>query len=246
RRRRQGQGQAPAAAGRRRRAGPGRDRAEPALHRAAAALHRGRAGEDAGGIRHRPAVDLCLDHLHPAKARIRGHGRPGVHPVARGEEQWQPLLAEFWKNLSQQIEDKQQLTREEVAQARELGTDPKSGKPVIVRIGRYGPFVQIGTKDDEEKPRFAGLRKNQDMDKITLDEALYLFNLPRALGEDEHGEPMRANIGPFGPYVQLGEKSKDNKPLYVNLKEDDPYTITLARAKELIAEKKEAEAKKLI
>ncbi|HLQ84603.1 MAG TPA: DNA topoisomerase I, partial [Salinisphaeraceae bacterium] len=175
-------------------------------------------------------------------ARLEDH----LDAVARGEEQWQPLLAEFWKNLSQQIEDKQQLTREEVAQARELGTDPKSGKPVIVRIGRYGPFVQIGTKDDEEKPRFAGLRKNQDMDKITLDEALYLFNLPRALGEDEHGEPMRANIGPFGPYVQLGEKGKGKKPLYVNLREDDPYTISRERALELIAEKKKAEAARLI
>src|SRR5699024_9731744 len=163
--------------------------------------------------------------------------------VARGEEQWQPLLAEFWEHLSKQVEEKKNLTREEVAQARELGTDPKSGKPVIVRIGRYGPFVQIGTKDDEEKPKFAGLRKGQDMDKITLDEALYLFNLPRDLGEDEDGQPIRANIGPFGPYVQLGKRSKDTKPLYVNLKEDDPYTITLSRAKELVAEKKAAEAK---
>src|SRR5699024_5710698 len=160
--------------------------------------------------------------------------------------QWQPLLEEFWNNLSKQIEEKKQLTREEVAQARELGTDPKSGKPVIVRLGRYGPFVQIGTKDDEEKPKFAGLRKGQDMDKITLDEALYLFNLPRDLGEDADGEPVRANIGPFGPYVQLGKKSKDTKPLYVNLKEDDHYTIGLPRALELIAEKKETEAKKLI
>ena len=175
-------------------------------------------------------------------ARLEDH----LDAVARGEEQWQPLLEEFWNNLSKQIEEKKQLTREEVAQARELGTDPKSGKPVIVRLGRYGPFVQIGTKDDEEKPKFAGLRKGQDMDKITLDEALYLFNLPRDLGEDANGEPIRANIGPFGPYVQLGKKSKDNKPLYVNLKEDDPYTIGLERAKELIAEKKEAEAKKLI
>lgn len=175
-------------------------------------------------------------------ARLEDH----LDAVARGEKQWQPLLEEFWKHLSKQIEEKQQLTREEVAQARELGTDPKSGKPVIVRIGRYGPFVQIGTKDDEEKPKFAGLRKGQDMDKITLDEALYLFNLPRDLGIDADDQPIRANIGPFGPYVQLGKKSKDNKPLYVNLKEDDPYTITLERAKELIAEKKDIEARKLI
>src|SRR5699024_7590618 len=89
-------------------------------------------------------------------------------------------------------------------------------------------------------------RKGQDMDRITLDEALYLFNLPRDLGEDANGEPIRANIGPFGPYVQLGRKAKGHKPLYVNLKEDDPYTIDLERARQLIAEKKEAEARKLI
>src|SRR5699024_5218528 len=125
------------------------------------------------------------------------------------------------------------LSREEVAQARELGTDPKTGKPVIVRIGRYGPFVQIGTKDDEEKPKFAGLRKGQDMDKITLDEALYLFNLPRDLGETPEGEEIQVNIGRFGPYVRYGKK-------FASLKEDDPYTVSRERALEVIAAKKEA------
>ncbi|ROO24623.1 DNA topoisomerase I [Salinisphaera orenii MK-B5] len=159
--------------------------------------------------------------------------------VSRGEEQWQPLLREFWDRFSDQIESKQDLSREEVAQARELGTDPESGKPVIVRIGRFGPFVQIGSKDDEEKPKFAGLRKGQDMDKITLDEALYLFNLPRDLGETPEGEEIQVNIGRFGPYVRFGKT-------FASLKEDDPYTISKERALEVIAEKKEADAKKLI
>ncbi|RJS91260.1 DNA topoisomerase I [Salinisphaera sp. Q1T1-3] len=159
--------------------------------------------------------------------------------VSRGEQEWQPLLAEFWDRFSDQIEAKQDLSREEVAQARELGTDPETGKPVIVRIGRYGPFVQLGSKDDEEKPRFAGLRKGQDMDKITLDEALYLFNLPRDLGETPEGEEIQVNIGRFGPYVRYGKK-------FASLKEDDPYTISKERALDVIAEKKEADAKKLI
>lgn len=159
--------------------------------------------------------------------------------ISRGEEDWKPLLKEFWDRFSEQIESKQDLSREEVAQARELGTDPKSGKPVIVRIGRFGPFVQIGSKDDEEKPKFAGLRKGQDMDKITLDEALYLFNLPRDLGETAEGEDIQVNIGRFGPYVRFGKK-------FASLKEDDPYTISRDRALEVIAEKKEADAKKLI
>ena len=161
--------------------------------------------------------------------------------ISRGEEQWKPLLKDFWDRFSKQIEAKQDLSREEVAQARELGTDPKSGKPVIVRIGRYGPFVQIGTKDDEEKPKFAGLRKGQDMDKISLDEALYLFNLPRDLGETPDGEDIQVNIGRFGPYVRFGKTFASIKE-----DEDDPYTISKERALEVIAAKKEADAKKLI
>lgn len=159
--------------------------------------------------------------------------------VSRGEREWQPLLKDFWDRFSKQIESKQNLTREEVAQARELGTDPESGKPVIVRIGKYGPFVQIGSKDDEEKPKFAGLRPGQDMDKITLDDAMVLFTLPRTLGETAEGEEMQVNVGRFGPYVRYGKK-------FASLKEDDPYTIGRERALEVIAEKKEADAKKMI
>ncbi len=159
--------------------------------------------------------------------------------VSRGEREWQPLLEDFWKRFSSQIESKQDLTREEVAQARELGTDPESGKPVIVRIGKYGQFVQIGSKDDEEKPKFAGLRPGQDMDKITLDEAMVLFTLPRDLGETPEGEEMQVNVGRFGPYVRYGKK-------FASIKEDDPYTISYERALQVVAEKKEADAKKMI
>jgi len=159
--------------------------------------------------------------------------------ISRGEKDWKPLLEQFWERFSKQVEEKKSLSREEVAQARELGTDPKTGKPVIVRIGKYGPFVQLGSKDDDEKPKFAGLRRGQDMDKITLDEALELFKLPRDLGETPAGEAIQANIGRFGPYVRFGNK-------FASLKEDDPYTISRERALEVIAEKKEADAKKLI
>ncbi|MDN5862235.1 MAG: type I DNA topoisomerase, partial [Salinisphaera sp.] len=159
--------------------------------------------------------------------------------ISRGEREWQPLLSDFWKRFSEQIEAKKDLTREEVAQARELGTDPTTGKPVIVRIGKYGPFAQIGSKDDEEKPRFAGLRPNQDMDKITLEEALILFTLPRDLGQTAEGEELQVNVGRFGPYVRYGKK-------FASLEEDDPYTIGRERALEVVAEKIQADAKKLI
>lgn len=161
--------------------------------------------------------------------------------VSRGEEDWTQPLKKFWKPFIDLVEHTEKnVSRDEVAQARELGKDPASGKPVSVRMGRFGPFVQIGTKDDVEKPRFAGLRPGQKMDKINFEEAMELFKLPRNLGETAEGEAVQANIGRFGPYVKYGAK-------YVSLKvEDDPYTITLERAIEVIAAKKIADANRII
>ncbi len=161
--------------------------------------------------------------------------------VSLGEKEWIPLLDSFWTPFKELCEDKEEsVTREQVAQARELGTDPKSGKPVTVRMGRFGPFVQIGTKDDEEKPKFAGLRPGQKMNEIALEEALELFKLPRPLGETPDGLKVSASIGRFGPYVRYGDK-------YVSIRgEDDPYTIELPRALELIEQKKKDDADRII
>jgi len=165
--------------------------------------------------------------------------------VSLGEKDWVPLLEKFWGPFHQLCEDKEaSVTREQVAQARELGTDPKSGKPVTVRMGRYGPFVQIGTKDDEEKPKFAGLRPGQKMTDIDLQAALELFKLPRKLGETPDGVPVSASVGRFGPYVRYGDK-------YVSIRSsgdnnDDPYTIELPRALELIDAKKIEDANRII
>src|SRR6266513_2344619 len=160
--------------------------------------------------------------------------------VSRGEEEWTTPLDKFWKPFIHQVEKiERTVTREQVAQARELGKDPATGKPIAVRMGRFGPFVQIGTKDDEEKPRFAGLRPGQKMDAITLADAMELFKLPRTLGETAHGETILANVGRFGPYVKYGSK-------YASLKEDDPYTVTLERAREVIRLKKEGDANCII
>ncbi len=160
--------------------------------------------------------------------------------VSLGEKDWVPLLENFWgpfKKLC--VEKEASVTREQVAQARELGTDPKSGKPMTVRMGRYGPFVQIGTKDDEEKPKFAGLRPGQKMNDVTLEDALELFKLPRKLGETPDGLPVLASVGRFGPYVRYGDK-------YVSIRDDDPYTIELPRALVLIEEKKIEDANHII
>ncbi len=163
--------------------------------------------------------------------------------ISRGEAEWLPLMEEFWTQFKQQVDDKMEnVSRDEAIQARQLGVDEKSGKPISVRMGRYGPFVQIGTREDEEKPRFAGLRPGQKMDSITLEEALELFKLPRELGVSPEGEQISANIGRFGPYIKY-----DNK--FVSLKAsegDDPYTVTLERALELVAEKKEFDANREI
>jgi len=161
--------------------------------------------------------------------------------VSRGEKEWIPLMKDFWGPFSEKIKDKEEnVSRSEANQARDIGIDPKSGQPVSVRMGRYGPYVQIGTKDDEEKPRFAGLRPGQRIDTISFEEAMELFKLPRDLGQTKEGEELVINIGRFGPYVRYGSK-------FVSLKkEDDPYTVTLERALELIDEKKKADAEKQI
>jgi DNA topoisomerase-1 len=163
--------------------------------------------------------------------------------ISRGETEWLPLMEEFWTAFKTQIDDKMEnVSRDEAIQSRQLGVDEKTGKPISVRMGRYGPFVQIGTREDEEKPRFAGLRPGQKMDKITLEEALQLFKLPRELGVSPEGEQISANIGRFGPYIKY-----DSKFVSLKVKEgDDPYTVTLERALELVAEKKEFDANREI
>jgi DNA topoisomerase-1 len=161
--------------------------------------------------------------------------------VSRGEEDWVPLLSKFWKPFKSLVTEKSEtVDRAEATGARELGVDPKSGRPISVRLGRYGPMAQIGTKDDEEKPKFASLRPGQSIHTITLENALDLFKLPRDLGAGDDGEIISAGIGRFGPFVKHGTN-------YASLKtEDDPYTIELARAKELLHEKAEIARNRVI
>ncbi|MGA8276697.1 MAG: DNA topoisomerase I [Rhodanobacteraceae bacterium] len=161
--------------------------------------------------------------------------------VSRGEEEWVPLLARFWEPFKALIDDKiETVDKSEATGARVLGNDPASGKPVSVRLGRYGPYAAIGTKDDEDKPRFASLRPGQSMHTITLEDALVLFKLPRELGAAPDGETISVGIGRFGPFVKHGN-------LYASLSPaDDPYTIELARGLELLRAKAEAAANRTI
>jgi DNA topoisomerase-1 len=161
--------------------------------------------------------------------------------VSRGEEDWVPLMRKFWTPFKALVVDKSEsVDRAEATGARELGTDPASGKPISVRLGRYGPMAQIGTKDDDEKPRFAGLRPGQSIHTITLEDALQLFKLPRDLGVAPDGEKVSTGVGRFGPFVKHGSVYASLKP------EDDPYTIELARALELLHEKAELARNRLV
>lgn len=160
--------------------------------------------------------------------------------IANGKKGWVPVMRGFWEKFKAQVDEKQDISKAEVGGERPLGDDPATGKPVSVKYGRYGPYAQLGSRDDEEKPRFASLRDEQKVETISLEEALELFKLPRDLGETPDGEAVRIGVGRYGPYVKYGAR-------YVSLQEgDDPYTVTLERALELIDEKKRADAQKLI
>lgn len=159
--------------------------------------------------------------------------------VAEGEKKWTAIMDNFYKNFHPSVESTLATKTEHKVGERMLGEEPSTGKPVSVKIGRFGPVVQIGSADDEEKPRFAQMKKGMSMETITLEEALELFKLPRTLGEFE-GKTVTIGTGRFGPYVRHDAK-------YISLpKTADPMSISLEEAEILILEKREAEAKKHI
>jgi len=157
--------------------------------------------------------------------------------IAEGDETWTKMLKTFNKGFEPTVDKAMNSRNEHKAGERQLGSDPKTGRPVFVKIGRFGPVVQIGTADDKHKPQFAQLPKEKSMESLTLDEALDLFRLPRNLGEFEK-EPVMIGAGRFGPYVQHDGK-------YTSLpKGSDPMTVTLEEAIHLILEKREQEKQK--
>ncbi len=177
--------------------------------------------------------DRIMDYHFTAKVEQQ------FDEIAQGEIVWTKMLQDFYspfhENVTNTLENSDRATGE-----RELGVHPESGKKIIVRIGRFGPMVQIGDeKEDGEKPQFASLRTGQNLDSMTLEMALELFKLPRTLGEFEE-LIVKANVGRFGPYLQHGKA-------FISLKkEDDPMTVTLERAQELILQKREDDANKIL
>jgi DNA topoisomerase-1 len=160
--------------------------------------------------------------------------------ISNGEKEWQLELARFWKPFTERVQHiGKSVSREEVAESREIGRDSVSGKPITVRMGAYGPFVQQGSRTDPDKPRFASLLPGQRMDDVTLNDALKLLSLPRNLGHGPDGTPISVGRGQYGPYVKFGTK-------YASIKEDDPFTLELPRALEIVEAKLAADRERTI
>lgn len=159
--------------------------------------------------------------------------------IADGEKPWDAVIREFYADFAPAVDSAMTQKNEYKVGERVLGTDPVSGKPVTVKIGRYGPIVQIGSAEDEEKPRFAQMKKGQTLENITFEQAMELFKLPRTLDE-YNGQSVIIGTGKFGPYIRYGSS-------YVSIpKTLDPHTITFEQVLELIKEKEQTEANKLI
>ena len=159
--------------------------------------------------------------------------------IADGAIKWPTMIKKFYKQFHPLVTKSAKVKREEVTQARTLGIDPKTKRPIVVRFGRFGPVLQRGSTDNDEKPDFAPLPKDSDMDTVTLEQAIETFKLPRMVGKTEAGEEITANIGRFGPYIQVSK-------IFVSIKELDPHVITEAEARELYQDKLKQLSEKII
>jgi len=204
-----------------------------------------KTGSDRGKLVPTPAGELIADFLgehfkqiidYDFTANVEEH----FDDIAENKLARNDMLLDFYTPFHRLIEQSGGIDRSKVGTNREVGTDPKSGKPILARFGRYGPMLQLGSSEDKDyKPQFAPLPKGTKIETITLDEALHAFKLPRLVGQTSDGQDIKANIGRFGPYIQVGK-------LYVSIKPEDPHDITLEKARELYAAKLKAEAEKNI
>lgn len=159
--------------------------------------------------------------------------------VARGLKPWNTMIADFYKPFHKTVAKSESITRAEASESRQIGIDPATKKPIFARYGRFGPMVQLGVTESEEKPRFAPLPTGKTVENVSLEEALKMLALPRIVGKTSAGEEISANFGRFGPYIQIGKT-------YIAIKPDDPFSIALDRALELIKEKKQSDLNKYI
>ncbi|AHB42481.1 DNA topoisomerase [Candidatus Saccharibacteria bacterium RAAC3_TM7_1] len=204
-----------------------------------------KTGSDRGKLVPTPAGELIADFLGEHFEQIIDYGftasvEEHFDDIAENKLARNDMLTDFYTPFHTLIEQSGTIDRSTVGTNREVGTDPKSGKPILARFGRYGPMLQLGSSEDkDDKPQFAPLPKGTKIETITLDEALHAFKLPRFVGQTSDGQDIKANIGRFGPYIQVGK-------LFVSIKPEDPHDITLEKARELYDAKLKAEAEKNI
>lgn len=204
-----------------------------------------KTGSDRGKLVPTPSGGVVADFLTKHFEQVvdydfTKHVEDEFDDVAAGNMQWYEMLSEFYGPFHELVEKSADISRSDASQAREIGTDPKTGKPIIARFGRFGPMLQLGlTEDDTFKPVFANMPKGARIETVTLEQALQAFELPRLVGQTDDGQDIKANIGRFGPYIQVGK-------LFVSIKPLDPHDITLDQAKELYAEKLKKDAEKHI
>ncbi|MBC7943244.1 type I DNA topoisomerase [Candidatus Saccharibacteria bacterium] len=204
-----------------------------------------KTGSDRGKLIPTPGGEVLSDFLTSHFEKIvdydfTAHVEEEFDLIADGKLGRNDMLKEFYTPFHNLIEQSSDIKRSDVAQAREIGIDPKTGKPILARFGRFGPMLQLGLAEDEtDKPRFAPMPANTKIDTVTLEQALVAFTLPRVVGSTADGVPIKANVGRFGPYIQIDK-------LFVSIKPLDPHDITLEQSLELYAAKLEAEAKKNI
>lgn len=201
-------------------------------------------GADKGKLIPTPLADVTTDFLVKNFGNILNYDftakvEAGFDGVAEGKENWQAMIKSFYDDFHPLVEESANVSREESTQTRVLGQDPKSGKPVMARYGRYGPMLQRGETESEDKPDFAPMPVGATIEDITFEQAMEMFKLPRTVGKTDDGQEIKANIGRFGPYIVIGK-------LFVSIKPHNPMKITEAEAKELYADKLQKEKEKNI
>lgn len=203
-----------------------------------------KTGSDRGKLVPTPAGELISDFLTDHFTQIVDYGftaRVEEHfdDIAEDKLERNQMLEEFYLPFHQLIAGSKDIDRSKVGNSREVGTDPKTGKTITARFGRFGPMLQLGTADDVDKPQFAPMPNGAKIETVTLEQAVEAFTLPRVVGQTADGQDIKANIGRFGPYIQIGK-------LFVSIKDHDPRDISLEDARALYEAKLKAEAKKTI
>lgn len=210
-----------------------------------------KTGSTKGKLVPTPAGELIADFLtnhfeQVVDYKFTANVEEEFDQIAEAKLPRNSMLLEFYTPFHSLIEQSDTIDRSTVGANREVGTDPKSGKIILARFGRFGPMLQLGDGEGDEKPEFAPIPKGARVETVTLEQALEAFKLPRTVGTTEDGTVIKANVGRFGPFLQIGNKTKTTKPLYISLKEDDPHDVTEAKARELYAAKLQLEAEKNI